>query len=61
MKETHGGVEGGTTPALQAVKHVTMLRNSVGHFELVVAAHAGGEQGLVRVAHRGIRNKKALL
>ena len=61
MEKAHGGVEGGTAPALKAEKFIAVLGDGVRHFELVEATHTSSQQRLMRVTHSGVGNKKAFL
>ena len=61
MEKAHGGVEGGSTPALEAEKFIAVLGNGVRHFELVEATHTSGQQRLMRVTHSGVGDEEAFL
>ena len=61
MEKAHRGVEGGSTPALKAEKFIAVLSNGVRHFELIEAAHASSQQGLMRVTHSSVGDEEAFL
>src|SRR5579864_6831812 len=60
VKETQGGVKGGAAPNFEAEELRETMRDSGSSGQQVVGAHSGGQQGLVRVAKRGVREQKAL-
>ena len=61
VEKTHRGVEGRPAPHFEAEKPGRTARHGVGHGEHVIAAHARGEEGLVRVAEGRVGKKQALL
>ncbi len=59
LQEAHGDVEGGAAPALQRQKVGQEPRVVGRHLEHVVAAHAGRDQGLMRVTKGGVGDQRA--
>ena len=58
VEETHRGVEGGAAPHFQREKLRCAVREGVGRGEHVVAAHARGHEGLMRVTERGVGHQQ---
>lgn len=61
VEESHGDVEGGTTPALQRVgvlKSVGSLLGNVGHVD---GSHSGSQKRLVGVSPGGVHDKTTLV
>ena len=61
VEETVGGVKGGPAPHLQREAVGEEVRRTLRALDHVAGAHAGGEQALVCVAHRGVRYEQLLL
>ena len=59
LEEAHGGVEGGAAPHLEGEEVGGSVRNGFRDGEHVVGAHAGGDEGLVRVPHGGVGDEEA--
>ena len=61
LQEAHGGVEGRAAPHFHAEEIAAVARDVVGDGEHVVAAHARGEQRLVRVAESRVGDEQTFL
>jgi hypothetical protein len=61
LEEAHRDVEGGAAPALHREQPRQQPRVVRRHAQHVDAAHAGREQRLVRIAHRGVGEQHPLL
>jgi hypothetical protein len=61
VQEAEGDVESGAAPHLEARRPGQRVRGGGRGGDEVVGAHAGGEQGLVRVAPRGVGQEEALV
>ena len=60
MQETVSGVERRAAPALEREAVIQDLCRAARRADHIAGAHAGREQGLVRVAHGGVRDEQAL-
>mmetsp|Transcript_45667 Transcript_45667/g.130355 ORF Transcript_45667/g.130355 Transcript_45667/m.130355 type:complete len:856 (+) Transcript_45667:1422-3989(+) len=61
VQEAVGHVEGGASPVLEREELVQLLAHLGGRLQHVHRAHPRRHQGLVRVAHRGVRHEHARL
>ena len=59
MQESVGGVKRRAAPALEREAVIQDLRRAARRADHVARAHTGREQGLMRVAHGGVRNEQA--
>ena len=58
LEEAHGGVKGGAAPHFHGEEIGGAVGVGLGDGEHVVGAHAGRDEGLVRVAHGGVSDEK---
>lgn len=61
VEETHGDIEGGTTPALQGIGVGQRVTGLLGNVDQVDRTHTGGQQRLVSITPGGVHDETALV